>query len=258
MNIFSTNGLKPLCLVYKYKEFIKSEIKQYNEMGEAHIDSSTHYIAIHKIQVNCYYLSDVGSGRGKGANMIIDQLCKKDYAFSYNGKYDLCWFSIPVFYKYYSDNPKGKRIDHHKLESDTVKEWLAFYEVEGSVAQPRVRDLLSKYSGFNPESEIEDFLEYFNLPSIQVFSYNASVHRYENECVVYKCKSHRELGEYYTGNFVRIAIVQVDPVKLHSGEKITLPVNHVIYLKDLSFLNLRVCENYPFVQVCCMTRLGYF
>jgi hypothetical protein len=236
--------------INKYKEFVKSEIKHMNEMGPEHIDSSTHYIAIHKIQVNCFYLSDVGSGRGRG--VIVDKLCKSECAFSYTGKYDICWFAIPVFFEYYSKDPKAKRIDSRKLESETIKKWQEFYKVEGTPLQPKVRDLLSGYPGFNPEGEIESFIEHFKLPSIQVFSYNMTSQRYETG-FVYKCKDHKERGEDYTGDFVRVAIVQVERVKLHSGEKDQSSLNHVIFLKDLSFLNLRVCEKCNY-RVFDMTR----
>jgi hypothetical protein len=113
--------------INKYKEFIKSEIKQINEKSEAYMPSRTHHIAIHKIQVNCFYMSEVGSGREKGSNSIIDKLCKTECAFSYTGKYNICWFAIPVFHEYYSKNPKGKRLHHDKLESETVRRWLEFY-----------------------------------------------------------------------------------------------------------------------------------
>jgi hypothetical protein len=57
---------------------------------------------------------------------------------------------------------------------------------------------------------------------------------------VYKCQDHNDRGDDYAGDFIRIAIVQVDEKKLHSGED--RKYNHIIYLKDLSFINLRVCE----------------
>jgi hypothetical protein len=103
---------------------------------------------------------DVGSGKGEFA--LINKLCTKDNAFAYTGKYDICWFSIPVFYEHYSNNPKAGRIASLTLESLSVKKWLSYYGVNGTAFQPSVREQLSQYPGFNPGGEIFRFIEFFN------------------------------------------------------------------------------------------------
>jgi hypothetical protein len=248
-----TVNLNDMDSINKYKDLIRAEINEMSEMGDLQIDSTTHYICIHKIQINCYYMTDVGSGKGEFA--LINKLCLKDDAFSYTGKYEICWFAIPVLYEYYSNNTTRKHMNHHKLEFETIKKWQSYYGVEGTAFQPVVRDKLSQYSGFNAGGEIVRFIEFFKLPSIQVFTYNDLLHRYQSG-FVYKCKDHEEAGEDYTGNFVRIALVKVNKEKLHSGEKNTIPIFHVIYLKDLNFLNIRVCEK---CQYCVfdMSRYGF-
>jgi hypothetical protein len=45
----------------KYKDLIKAEIRQMNEMAVQYISSNTHYVAIHKVQVNYYYLETIDS-----------------------------------------------------------------------------------------------------------------------------------------------------------------------------------------------------
>jgi hypothetical protein len=57
----------------KYKDLIKSEIHQMNEMAAQYISSNTHYIAIYKVQINCYYLNTIGAG---GEFVLIEKLCK--------------------------------------------------------------------------------------------------------------------------------------------------------------------------------------
>jgi hypothetical protein len=74
----------------KYKDLIKSEIRQMNEMAAQCISSNTHYVAIHKVQINCYYLDTIGAG---GEFALIQKLCKSYSAFSYTGDFNICWFA---------------------------------------------------------------------------------------------------------------------------------------------------------------------
>jgi hypothetical protein len=106
----------------------------------------------------------------------------------------------------------------------------------------RTGDILNElhdYPGFNPELEIDHFIEFFELPSIRVFSFKEESGCYIYD-YVYKSKNYDTEQE-----FVNICILPTDLGKLHNNEEGIIP--HVIFIKDLDkALNLSICPKCKF------------
>jgi hypothetical protein len=134
--------------IERYKQYLEARIRDSNEIS-SHIDSKTMYIAIHKMQINCWYTSDVGR---KANCALVHNMCSNHNAFNYEGEYDLCWFSIYAYYKHYVIDKEKKAFNTvknvQKLAVDAIKK---FYGIKDESKCESVRIFLKKYPGFRPE-----------------------------------------------------------------------------------------------------------
>jgi hypothetical protein len=135
--------------IERYKQYLEARIRDSNEIS-SHLDSKTLYIAIHKMQINCWYSSDVGR---KGTNCaLVHNMCSNHNAFNYEGEYDLCWFSIYAYYKHYVLDKEKKAfncmMNVQKLAVEAIKK---FYGITDESRCESVKTFLKEYPGFRPE-----------------------------------------------------------------------------------------------------------
>jgi hypothetical protein len=234
--------------IEEYIQNVIYNLRKINESTKLFENSDTRYIAIHKIQVNCFYLLDVG----KKTDSIIHNLSSNHNVFQYDGEYNICWFAIPVFYKHYEIDKKETAINKKELVKLTKESYKRFYKINGgSGSKPPllgngtdiVRNSLKKYKGFQPLTEIDRFIEEFNLPSITVWGYDekSNINNGYHRETVYKCKKHKDDGENYKGKYLNISVIPVvDPVS--KG-----PLLHALYIKDYEeLLDIHVCPKCKF------------
>jgi hypothetical protein len=204
INLLNNNDIN------EYKRVVRAQIlKMCNQTNL--LESKTLFLAIHSMQINTYDVTNYGvkDGISPRAQLLI----QKGYAFMYSGNersyYNICWFSIPVYYEYYKDDiGKIALKSDRDVPSATAKAFKDYYNIKGSG-----RKELKEYPGFVPlyfregshEYEIERFLDYFELPSIQVWHDNEKKNIFE-PLYVHKCKKHIELGDKYEDEMINIVI----------------------------------------------------
>jgi hypothetical protein len=175
-----------------YKNYVFTKLREMNEKTKTLIDSNSLYIAIHKVRISCYYMSEYGN---KPFTSVVHWLQQKNKVFEYNGDYNICWFALPVYYDYYqrttdkkelpnSDSDAKGGIQMKSLESKTTTNFINFYELEGTIRKKSVIDTLKQYQGFNPEYEIKDFIKFFDLPSIRVFGVGDKLIKFGSNIII--------------------------------------------------------------------------
>jgi hypothetical protein len=187
----------------------------------------------------CYDIADIGA---EGAiSERARALCKKHYACMYQGSgktcFDICLFSVRTFHEYYKDGDKNKpalRL-YREVSQKAVAKFRKFYNIEGNGTKE-----LKDYTGFNPllvrdgenRTEIERFLNFFKLPTIQIWEDDEKRNIF-TPSFAYKCKKHKILGVEYKDKMI-------DLVCYPSRDEIYK--EHFVYIIDLEkALRITVC-----------------